>query len=256
MELKANRSDWVIFPQPKAQARLRLFCFPYAGGGAASFRKWAVNLPSEIEICLVQLPGRETRLFEPAFTRLPPLINTLVDVLRPYLAFPFALFGHSMGALIAFELARHLRRQNWLTPLHLFVAGCAAPQISNEDSPISQLPMPEFIAELRRLNGTPEAVLQHAELMQLLLPTLRADFSVCETYIYYPEAPLACSISAFGGIDDVKVTLNDLAAWAYQTQGPFWLHTMPGDHFFPISAQTSLLGAVSQDLRYLLQCIT
>ena len=256
MELKANHDSWVVFPLPQAQARLRLFCFPYAGGGAALFRKWAVKLPSEIEVCPVQLPGRETRLFEPAFTRLPPLINTLAEVLQPYLALPFAFFGHSMGAIISFELARHLRRQNSVIPLHLFVAGCAAPQIPNADPPISQLPMPEFIAELRRLNGTPEAVLQHAELMQLLLPTLRADFALCETYVYNPEAPLDCSISTFGGIDDMKVTLNDVAAWADQTNGLFWLHKMPGDHFFPVSAQTSLLQAMSHDLHYLLRFIT
>jgi medium-chain acyl-[acyl-carrier-protein] hydrolase len=247
---------WIILPKPNPQARLRLFCFSYAGGGASVFHPWPDLLPPEIEIYAIQFPGREGRLRESPFTRLLPLVQTLTQVLRPYLNPPFAFFGHSLGALVGFELARHLRRQRESEPLHLFVSGHRAPQMPDPDPPIHQLPESAFIAELRRLNGTPEEVLQNKELMELMIPLLRADFAIHETYVYTPEAPLVCPISAFGGLQDDKVSRDNLVAWRDQTDGAFTLRMFPGDHFFLHSAQIQLLQAVSRDLTLLLYRLT
>src|SRR5205814_4666171 len=184
--------SWIQYYQSKPQACLRLFCFPYAGGGASIFRTWSENLPPEIEACPIQLPGRESRLLEAPFSQLFSLIEPVAQALLPYLDMPCAFFGHSMGALVSFELARYLRRQHGLSPVHLFVSGRRAPQLSDPDPPIHPLPEAEFLEELRSLKGTPEEVLQNTELLQLLLPLLRADFAVCETYAYAPETPLLC----------------------------------------------------------------
>lgn len=243
---------WIAYRKPNLRACLRLFCFPYAGGSAALFRTWAEALPPDIEVCPVQLPGRESRLLEPPFTRLELLVQTLVPVLCPYLSMPFAFFGHSMGALISFELAHQLRRQYGLGPVYLFVSGHRAPQILDPDLPIHQLPESEFVEELRRLNGTPKLVLQNAELMQLVLPVLRADFALCETYVYSTEAPLDCPISAFGGLQDSGVSRDQISAWRDQTNSSFTLSMFPGNHFFLHSAQALILSAVSRDITRLL----
>ena len=168
-------NPWIARVRPTNGAVLRLFCFPYAGGGAAAYRPWSNELPSQIDVCAVQLPGRETRLREAPFTRIGPLVETLERALRPYCDLPAAYFGHSMGALIAFELARQQRRLGRPGPVRLFVSGHHGPQLPDPHKPLHRLPKDEFVAELRRLNGTPEVVLQNAEIMELLLPYLRAD---------------------------------------------------------------------------------
>jgi medium-chain acyl-[acyl-carrier-protein] hydrolase len=220
------------------------------------FRTWPDDLPPDIEVCPVQLPGRESRLKEPPFTRLKHLVQTLVPLLCPYLSIPFAFFGHSMGALISFELARQLRRRSGLSPVHLFVSGRPAPPIPAPDPPIHELPESAFVEELRRLNGTPESVLQNPELMQLVLPILRADFALSETFVYSTEDPLDCPISAFGGLQDGEVSHNDLAAWREQTHSSFTLRIFPGNHFFLQSARALILSAVSQELTRHLRRIT
>jgi len=234
-------NSWVTYPAVKPHAPLRLFCFHYAGGNALSFRTWLDRLPPNVEGCLVELPGRGMRLLEPSFTRLEPLITALHQALLPSLTKPFALFGHSMGALVSFELARSLRRAQHPFPLHLFVSGQRSPQIPDPDHPIHALPESEFLNELRRYNGTPEEVLNNAELIQLFLPTLRADFAVIETYHYTHEPPLACPISALGGLQDWKNNFASLEAWQDQTQATFDLKMFPGDHFFIYSAQSQVL---------------
>jgi len=241
-------NEWVTYPRPNQDARLRLFCFPYAGGGASIFHSWAEGLSSEVEVCPIQLPGREGRLSEPPFTRLLLLVQTLASAIRPHLDKPFAFFGHSLGATIAFELARRLRERGGSIPLCLIVSGSRAPQVPDPDPPIHHLPEKEFIAGIRRLNGTPEAVLQHAELLHLFLPLLRADLAMHETYEYAADEPFECPVFAFGGYEDALVDWNDLAAWQEQTSGPFALHMFSGDHFFLRSAQEALLQIISQEL--------
>ena len=245
-------SSWISHHRPNAETRLRLFCFPYAGGGVASFRTWQNHLPEEIEVCSILLPGRESRLREPPFERLPPLVMTLAAIIRPWLDKPFAFFGHSMGALICFELARRLRQSFNLVPHHLFVSGRAAPQLGCARPPIHALPQEAFIQELRHMNGTPEEVLRNEELMALMLPTLRADFAVCENYVYTPDSVLDCPISAFGGDDDPRVGTDEIAAWRDQTSKPFTLQMFPGNHFFIHSAALELLIVIGESLSALL----
>lgn len=247
MATTTSRPSINIF-KPNPQARLRLFCFAYAGGGASIYRTWPALLPPEVELCAVQLPGREERTKDAPFTDLPPLIESLSLAIQPYLTKPFAFFGHSMGALVSFELTRRLRKRAAATPLHLLVSAHRAPQLPDPYPPIHQLPDAEFKQELLKLNGTPKSLLENDELMQVLAPVLRADFSVCETYAYTSGEPLDCPITAFGGLQDRETSRAELEAWRKQTQKPFQLHMFEGDHFFFFSARESILHIVNQDL--------
>jgi medium-chain acyl-[acyl-carrier-protein] hydrolase len=244
--LKPN--PWLMRLNPNPQARLRLFCLPYSGAGASIFTHWAKVLSPAIEVCAVQLPGRESRLAEPPFTSLEALVAALAPVLQPYCDRPFAFFGHSMGALISFDLARLLRREYGLLPVLLGVSGHRAAQLPDRHPPAHVLPDPELIAELRRLNGTPREVLDHLELLQLILPILRADFAVCETYAYTDDRPLECPIAAFGGLQDNDVGREEIEAWCEQTSSAFSLRMLPGDHFFLNTARPLLLQVLAREL--------
>jgi medium-chain acyl-[acyl-carrier-protein] hydrolase len=191
-------------------------------------------------------------LIEPSFTKVEPLIESLTPALRPFLNKPFALLGHSMGGLVCFELARALRREFGLEPDYLFLAGRQAPPIRDRTAARYDLPEPEFIVQLRNLNGTPPEILEHPELMRLLVPLLRADFELCQTYVYDPGPPLDCPISVFGGLEDVEVSYEELEGWRRYTTGAFTLRMLPGDHFFIRTFQSQLLEMVSEDLKRLL----
>lgn len=244
-----TKQPWIQYWLPKQQAKLRLFCFPYAGGSASIFRSFSESLPPEIEVWPVQLPGRESRLIEPAFSHIDSLVEALEAALLPHLQTPYAFFGHSMGALICFELVRALKRHEHApAPLHLLVSGYAAPHLPRSTPPVHHLPNAAFIKQLRHLQGTPEEVLNHAELLELLLPTLRADFAVCETYTYAHEPPLDCPITAFGGLRDGEVSVEGIYAWREQTRASFHVHLFDSDHFFIHKEQPSLLSLISHDL--------
>lgn len=229
---------------------MRLFCFPFAGGGASTFLSWSDKLAPELEIYPVQLPGRENQYTAPPFRRVSALVEELGKVLAPYIDVPYAFFGHSMGGLICFELARHLRRMHYPLPQHLFVSGLRAPQVpwKPEKPPIYQRSDELFIEKIRTLNGTPDMILHNRELLQLILPTLRADFELCETYHYLPEQPLDCAISAFGGLQDTQISDAALTAWGEQTTRAFRIRMFPGDHFFIHRVQHLLLRAIDYDL--------
>ncbi len=235
-------------PRPNPQAQFRLFCFSYAGGGVAFFSAWPPMLPSHVETRPIRLPGRENRLGEKPYTRVADIVPPLTDALQPYLDKPFAFFGHSLGGFICFETARELRRRGLRQPRHLFISGARAPQLPDPDPEIHALPEKEFIAELRRLTGTPEAVLQNPELLALLLPSLRADFAASETYAYIAGVPLDVSLTVYGGVEDPKATPAQLEGWREQTTGAFALHLLPGGHFFLHSAKNALLRLLSQTL--------
>ena len=228
-----------------------MFCFPYAGGGTLTFRHWSKALPTGVEVYLVQLPGRETLVCEPPLTRLSEIVQAIVPELSPYLDKPFAFFGHSMGAFISFEIASLLRQRYQMQPAHLIVSGCRAPQIPRTKPPIYNLPDERFLEELRRLNGTPEEVLQNPEIMQLMKPILRADFEVSETYTYGPTDPLDCPITAFGGLQDPEAKPKDVKAWCERTSAAFSLQMFPGDHFFLHASQPLLLRTIAHQLQRL-----
>lgn len=239
---------WVYITKPNPLARLRLFCFSYAGGGASIYRSWQGKLSPDIEICAVQLPGREYRIKDLPFTQISPLVGALSQALRPYLTGPFIFFGHSMGALVSFELARELRRQHLCGPQRLLVSSHRAPQLPDLDPPIHHLPDAEFMEEVYKLNGTPRNVLDDDEMVQMMLPVLRADFTVCETYIYRRQQPFEFPISVFGGLQDTDVPPEQLEGWREQTRATFKLTLFQGDHFYLKSCQDELLRAISTDL--------
>jgi medium-chain acyl-[acyl-carrier-protein] hydrolase len=244
-----RRADgWLVWPADGSDVRLRLFCFPYAGGSGTMFRSWRMAMPPGVDVCGVQLPGRGTRVRERYFRHIDTLVPALTEAILPLCDRPFAFFGHSVGALIAFEVARHLRRQKGPEPLLLIASGRRAPQLPSEQPPIYALPHDAFVEELRQLEGTPEEVLHNQELMDLLIPTLRADFEICDTYEFQPGTSLSVPIIAYGGADDRDDTPPKLAAWRSATDGPFSMRQFPGGHFFIHTAEPQLLRAVSADL--------
>jgi medium-chain acyl-[acyl-carrier-protein] hydrolase len=240
---------WIKVFQPQPDAQLRLFCFPYAGGGASIYRLWPRELPGGVEVCAVQLPGRESRWREEPFRRVEPLADATTEALLGRLERPFAFFGHSMGAILAFEVARRLGRRGLRGPRHLVVSGRSAPRVEIDDPPIRDLPREEFIDAVRRYSGTPEEVLQNRELMELVEPLLRADFSVSETYEYSPDPePLAVPLTVFGGLRDEEVPPEDLEAWRLETRGPYRKYLIDGGHFFLNDQREEVLRIVAREL--------
>ncbi len=223
---------WLVIPRPRPDAAVRLYCLPFAGGAASAYRTWPELLGEDVEVAAVQLPGREMRLREPPFDRVGPLVSALADVLEGESDRPFAVFGHSMGALIGFELTRELRRRGRPLPVALVASGRNAPHLPARDPLMHPLPEEEFVERLRRFEGTPEAVLQHEELMRLLIPLLRADFAVNEAYTHVSEAPLDLPLLVLGGDGDEEVSQAGLEAWSEYTTGPFSLQVFAGGHFF------------------------
>lgn len=245
--MKKSQSIWFESLSEERTGALRLYCFPYAGGSAQAFRGWQRHFTPQVALSLARLPGRAARVGEPAFKRYKPLVNALADALIPELPPAFAFWGHSMGALISFELARELRRRGKPAPLALFLSGRGAPQVPDPDPPTFNLPEPEFISELRRLNGTPKELLDSPELKEFFLPTIRADFELVETYEYEPEPPLTCAICAYGGLQDTNVPAAKLKEWQKQTSGAFKVRMFPGDHFY-IHTSADLLHALRRDV--------
>jgi len=229
-------------------ATLRLFCFPYAGGGASLFRDWAPHFADGIEVCPVELPGRGVRFTETPHAELGALVAAVAEELIPVLDGPFAFYGHSLGALVSFELARLLRTQRAEKPLLLVVSACRAPQMPGPTPPSWNLPDHEFMEALRRLGGTPDEVLECPELMEVLLPAIRADYAADETYRYRAEPPLACPILVFGGKRDITVDAGDLVAWRTQTTRTCRVQWFEGDHFFDRENLPEVIAGISSAL--------
>ena len=240
-----NRWSYTLKATP--QEAIRLFCFPYAGGGGSIYQPWAQIIPAQIGLYAIRLPGRESRFNEVSFTDLSALVDAFIHIFAQMLDRPFAFFGHSLGALVAFEAARRLNQMGLPLPRRLFLSAHSAPQCADKEEQIHQLSDVAFIEKLRKLQGTPEAVLKNAELMALFLPIIRADFEMRETYRYLEMAPLSCPISVFGGLEDT-IPFHDLEAWRIHTTGQFTFRKVPGNHFFLQSARTHLLQAIAHDL--------
>jgi medium-chain acyl-[acyl-carrier-protein] hydrolase len=242
-------SNWVICPTNRSSREVRLFCFPYAGSGASVYRRWAGELDSNIEICWIQYPGRESRIRERPCGSVPDLVAALVDGISEWLDRPFAFYGHSLGGKIAFETIRELRRRGRLQPAHLFVGASQAPQLPWPHPTLHKLGEPQFIEEIQnRYGGVPKQIIDDPELRRLLIGILRTDIRLIETYGYTPEPPLDCPISVFGGEQDRTVDLCALEAWRHQTSSTFGLRTLAGDHFFLNSARQELLNSIGAEL--------
>lgn len=228
---KIRQNNWFKFFEQKNKIDMRLFCFHYGGGSASIFKRWSKDLINEVELVAIQLPGREERFDEPLLDNIDVVINDLFLNFSFYDK-PFIFFGHSIGALIAFELARILRAKIQLQPQHLIASSAKAPQVPLKKTPIHKLDDIQFIEELRKYNGVPEYILQDNEIMSLFMPIMRADFRISETYIYHDQKPLDFPITALGGIGDNTFDLKDLAEWQKQTTNSFKQSILNGDHFF------------------------
>lgn len=229
----AVKNRWLSFGDTVPNGRPIVFCLPFAGGGASFYRPWTQLAPKSLAIVPVQPPGREERLLEKSFERMPDLVHAAADALAPFLRTPYALFGHSMGGMIAYELVQELGRRGAPLPVHLFVSGAPAPHVAAQVPPIYHLAEPQLLAEIRRrYRGLPDEVLASRELLDLLLPRLRADLAVTGTYVYREGPPLTCPITAFGGDGDETVTPSMIAAWREHTVVAFRAEIFPGGHFF------------------------
>jgi len=240
---------WFPFSQPGTAAGLRLFCFPFAGGGAGYYRPWVVAPPPGIEVVPVQLPGREQRIGEPAFTRMDDLLDSLLQVLDPLLDRPFGLFGHSMGASIAYALAHRLPPDRAAGLRLLAVSGRRAPGRPRCMPLLHGRDNAGFLEGIRDLGGTPAVVFETPELLDLVMPLLRADFTLVETHPHDPAPrPLSVPLLAFGGTDDPDSCADQIQGWAAMTSGPAAIHVLPGDHFFLTAHRHTVLERVSAAL--------
>lgn len=253
--LLTNKTPWLRVVKSNPFASVRLFCFSYAGAGANAYRAWADAPFDHVEIVAVQLPGRETRMREEAFTNAKPLVSALAREIAPYLGKPFVFFGHSMGALVSFELTRELRRQGKPLPNALFLSGKRGPGCAREERDLTmhQLSDEHLVEELLAMGGTADGVMSHPEMVALLLPIFRADFSVCETWRYPEEAPLDVPLHILGGDRDPGVTPTHLAAWARQSALPATLDVFAGGHFYVNDSREELLTCVANYLRQYVQ---
>jgi medium-chain acyl-[acyl-carrier-protein] hydrolase len=242
---KDNTDKWLFVPHKALPARLRLICFPPAGLGAAVFRGWANELPPSVELCAVQLPGRTSRFREPAMTSIPELADAITDAIAQLPELPFAFFGHSMGSVLANEVTRRLISLSLPVPRHLIVSGRRPPRLVDRDPPIGHLPDTAFVAEIvRRYGGIPREILANPDVLELLLPSLRADLIALEKFQPGPRPPLPIPVSAFGGDSDLMTPLADLEAWEAETQAAFVLRVFPGGHFYLDAQRKAVVAEV------------
>jgi len=229
---------------------VRLLCFPHAGAGASSFNGWPKYLASDIDLVKAQLPGREDNAALPPLTRMEDLIPELLPQVETLLDAPLAIYGHSMGALVAFETVRALRRRGHGLPVALFVSGRRAPQKPLRRVMLHELPEDGLVAHLRKMGGTSSAILESAKWRQRYLPTMRADLQLSDIYRYREEAPLACPLYAFLGERDDEMHREDWEAWSEQAAGAFERRLLPGGHIFSANEQALLAGRISEILQH------
>ena len=244
-------AKWLLRFPAAPHPRVRLICLPPAGGGTTTFRDWRQELDASVELVLVQLPGRETRLDEPPIRDREALVERLGRLLLPELGRPFALFGHSFGALLAFELVRLLRRRGWGKPAHLFFSARRAPQVRRNGSPLAHLPDKRLLdAVQRRYGGIPPEIAREPEWVSMILPALRADIAIDESYRYADEPPFDCPVTVFGGSKDSTLPRTALEAWRIHAAQRFTVREFPGDHFFLRSGQSHqlLVQAIAEEL--------
>lgn len=243
---------WLRFPAPRPAASVRLVCLPHAGGGAATFRDWATELPPNIEVVAVRLPGRESRAHEPALTDWPTLLTELRKEIERGIGSPFALFGHSFGAMLAHELCMSWRRGG-PGPEHLVLAGCAAPDTPYTATAVADAPHRDLVLELRRRGALPDHVLASPALLEILLPMVRADIALAETWARSPGRPAAeassVDMTVLSGTRDAIAPPAACQGWERFTRGRFAHHAVSGGHFFVHESRSAVLPLITQALR-------
>lgn len=239
---------WIMYPDPAPDAPVRLFCLPYAGGGASLYRSWPSLLPT-VEVAAVQLPGRETRLEERPYDRIEPLVAALVDSVTAHLDKPYAIFGHSLGARIGFELAREIRRRGLPEPGMLFVSAGQAPHIPRAPfPPLHAMSDRGLLRMIQQMQTVPPDVLDDPEQMLSLLPLMRADMNIANSYEYTDEPALACAIRVFGGTADRQVREDDLYGWQAHTTSSFLVRMLAGEHLMIRYRSSEITKSISDDL--------
>lgn len=247
----AAANPWLWLPLPRRAPALRLLCLAYAGGRPQVFSTWPSLLPHDVEVAAVELPGRGARSRERPHTRVRPLVDALATAIEADLDAPYAIFGHSLGALLGFELARELRDRGLPPPEALLVASSPAPHMPMTEGSLAELAESAVAAQLEELGASRASGLT-AEARSLLLPYLRADLELYDTYEYVPGDPLDMPIAAYGGRFDAVVSEEELAAWEEQTAARFGgVRLLPGDHFFLHAADGVLAAAVARELEAL-----
>ncbi|MEU8263745.1 alpha/beta fold hydrolase [Micromonospora sp. NPDC048999] len=238
-------SSWIRRPRVVPEARIRLFCVPHAGAGPSFYARWLTELAPAVEVCLVHLPGRESRFGERPVDDLDLIATRVAEAAQPLLDRPYALFGHSMGATIAYEVAHRLPRE----PERLFVSGAPAPHRPTDEPPIAHLPDADFLAEVRHgYGGIPDSLWADPDLLRLLLPVLRADFAACEGYRWSARPPLRCDIHACSGAGDHYVPEHSLADWGELTTGRCTADVIGHGHFNLVSDRAAVLRLVREHL--------
>jgi medium-chain acyl-[acyl-carrier-protein] hydrolase len=241
-------ADWMVNLTPQRQGALNLICLPFAGGGTSAFHDWAPGLGPEVNVWAARLPGRETRLAEDPYHDLNALVRALTSAVSALTTQPYAVFGHSMGALISYELVRRLRDIGRPQPVALIASGNDAPHRPFHGDQLHLLPDDRLIGALREYGATPEIFLQRPELLEVFLPMIRADFAVAETYQYRPGRELQCPIVVCRGAQDPDTTEAGCLAWQELTTGPCAQHCFDGGHFFINTARPQLLDAITGEL--------
>jgi medium-chain acyl-[acyl-carrier-protein] hydrolase len=254
VQTQSTRS-WIVRLKPSRRPRLRLFCFPFAGCGASVYVPWMKQFPDEIEVCAIQLPGREDRIKEQAFTRITQLATAIAGELRHFIQIPFGFFGHSMGATLAFEVSHSLTTLECRPPTILIAGACPAPHVRRQLSTMSTLPRNELLEVLERKRGSSAEVLANQEFIDMILPVLRADLEAVETYCYTDRPPLPCPIVAIGGLSDHEVSADLLDAWREQSTGNFVRLAVAGGHLFVLTQPNETMQVVLQHLRRYLNAL-
>lgn len=239
-----HSSSLIYIPKIRPNAHLRIICFPYAGGNSATYMSWHNHLDQNVELAIVQLPGRGIRLSEPPFETMTELVKALFLEIGKLKYKPFVFYGHSMGARVAYEVTLMLRRFNYQLPIHFIASGSVAPCIERKKDRIYHLPDEEFIKEVGELNGSPAEVLANNEIMQMLLPALRADFKIIETYCNKSQAIIPTKITVLAGNEE-EVDAEDLDAWFKLFSSNTGLHWIPGDHFFIDTNKSDVLSLLN-----------
>lgn len=248
----ADQRRWFKRFGPPNDTAIRLFCFHYAGGSAVMYRDWSRLMPAEVETISVQLPGRADRFSEPPYDRMAPLVDALIEALGPLLARPFACYGTSMGARVAWALSHELSERGLPMPRKLYVAGSPGPVLDNGEWEWDENP-DGLAGYVRDMGGTPAPVLAESELLDQLLPTLRADLTVLSTHGFRPRRPLDVPIRAFAGTDDPEASPERMDRWRVETRAEFALEKVPGGHFFDAAGLRQVVDRVGAELTALAQ---
>jgi len=241
------RTDWLSHLRISNESKLRMFCFPYAGAGPSVYKDWPQGIANSVDLIGINYPGREALSSHAPMSNLNEIVGKVAVKILPYLDKPFVFFGHSMGAYVSFELARILKERQGFSPEHIFLSAASAPHIENEN-PICALSGKEFLRALVRLNGFPIEAMQSPELVHYTLPTLRADFTACETYRYQTGQPIDAPLTVYGGDNDPRVAVHELEAWKHHSAAMFSSKVFQGGHFYLRECRDQLLDSINQEL--------